>query len=81
MIVRLLQLGGWILALWFFFAVATPWLTSLSPAWQRFDDVQEKYDLNSGALYYTDVPITQDAEDAVRKAVREGMKARRDKVK
>ena len=63
-------------ALWFFFAVAGPWLFSLSPAWQRYDAVQEEYNIHSGAIYYTDVPVTQESEEATRKAVREGMATR-----
>lgn len=62
--------------LWIFFAVAGPWLFSLSPAWQRYDAVQEEYNIHSGAIYYTDVPVTQESEEATRKAVREGMATR-----
>ncbi len=72
-----LKLFAWAVALWFFFAVLTPRLVALSPAWQRYYAVQEQYDLDSGALYYTNVPITQEAETAIRAAVRQGMEDRR----
>ncbi len=74
---NLLKMGGWAVALWFFFAVLTPRLVALSPAWQRYHATQEQYDLDSGALYYFNVPATQQAEEAVRRAVREGMQQRR----
>lgn len=59
-----------------FFAVLTPRLVALSPAWQHYDAVQEQYGLDSGALYYSDVPVTQEAADAVGRAVRAGMQER-----
>ena len=72
-----LKMGGLAVALWFFFAVLTPRLVALSPAWQRYDAAQEEYGLDSGALYYSNVPATQEAEEVVRRAVREGMRQRR----
>lgn len=75
--VRLLYLGLWVFGLWFFFAVLTPRLEALCPAWQRFIAAQDEYGLHSGAVYYTDVPITQEAEAHVREAVRKGMEERR----
>lgn len=72
-----LKLSAWAVALWFFFAVLTPRLVALFPAWQRYYAVQEEYNLDSGALYYTNVPITQEAENAMRAAVRRGMEDRR----
>lgn len=72
-----LKLFAWAVALWFFFAVITPRLVALFPAWQRYYAVQEKYNLDSGALYYTNVPVTQEAEEAMRAAVHEGMEERR----
>ena len=75
--IRLLYLGLWVFGLWFFFAVLTPRLEALCPAWQRFIAAQDEYGLHSGAVYYTDVPITQEAEAHVREAVRKGMEERR----
>lgn len=71
---KLLRLGCWVAVLWLFFAVATPWLFERSPAWQRYDQVQEEHDIHSGAIYYSDVPVTLESELHVREAVREGMK-------
>ncbi|WP_291357996.1 hypothetical protein [Desulfovibrio sp.] len=67
------RLCCWIGVLLLFFCVIGPWLFSLSPAWQRYDAVQEEHNIHSGAIYYSDVPVTQESEEATRKAVREGM--------
>ncbi|MBQ9406406.1 MAG: hypothetical protein IJU37_06695 [Desulfovibrio sp.] len=75
MVHKLLQLLCWIAGLWFFFAVVTPWLYARSPAWQRYYQVQDDNDLHSGALYYSDVPVTLDSELKMRESVREGMQA------
>lgn len=72
-----LKLGGWALGLWIFFAALTPRLVALSPAWQKYDAVQEQYGLDSGAMYYTNVPVSLESEEAVRRAVRAGMEERR----
>ena len=70
-------------ALFLFFNVVSPCLFSLSSAWQRFLAVQDEIGVASGALYYTDVAVTQDSEAHVREAVREGMleRAKRAKAK
>ncbi|MDE5879262.1 MAG: hypothetical protein K2G99_04455 [Desulfovibrio sp.] len=73
------RLCCWIGGLVLFFCVLGPWLFSLSPAWQRYDAVQEEHDIHSGAIYYSDVPVTQASEEATRKAVREGMATRRER--
>ncbi len=70
---KILRLVCCIAGLWFFFAVVTPWFYDRSPAWQRYYQVQEENDLHSGAVYYSDVPVTLDAELHVRESVREGM--------
>lgn len=67
----------WGFGLWFFFAICTPVLEDHIPAWKRYNQIQEEQGLDSGALYYTNVPQTQEAEEATRKAVREGMAKRR----
>lgn len=73
----LFRLGCWIGGLLLFFCVIGPWLFSLSPAWQRYDAVQEEYGINSGAIFYSDVPVTQEAAAALQQAVREGMAKRK----
>lgn len=74
---NLLKLACWALGLWFFFSVLTPHMVALSPAWQRYGEVQEEHGLHSGAIYYSDVPVTLQAEEHVRQAVRAGMEERR----
>ena len=67
------------LGLIFFFNVVSPFLFNLSESWQRFINVQDDTGATSGALYYSDVPITQDAEAHIRKAVEAGMLEREKK--
>lgn len=62
--------------LWFFFAVLTPFMEDRIPAWKRYNRIQEEQGLDSGALYYSNVPQTQEAEINMRRAVREGMDER-----
>lgn len=70
-------LGLWGLGLWLFFGYFTPFLEDMIPAWKRYNKIQEEYDLDSGALYYSNVPQTQDAERLTRAAVAAGMAERR----
>lgn len=72
----LLLLCLWGVGLWFFFAILTPALESRIPAWKRYNEVQEEQGLDSGALYYSNVPQTFEAEEKTREAVRAGMLAR-----
>lgn len=49
---RIFKMGKlvlWGVSLWVFFAVITPRLVALSPAWQHYDRVQEENGLDSGA--------------------------------
>lgn len=74
----LLLLAAWGAGLWFFFAILTPVLEDHIPAWKRYNQIQEEQGLDSGALYYSNVPQTQEAEEKTRAAVASGMAARRD---
>lgn len=69
----------WAFGLWFFFAIFTPFLEDYIPAWKKYNQIQEEQGLDSGALYYSNVPQTQDAEIATRRAVEQGMAQRRAK--
>lgn len=70
-------LAIWGIGLWLFFAYFTPFLEDMIPAWKRYNRIQEEYGLDSGALYYSNVPQTQDAERLTRSAVSAGMAERR----
>ncbi len=70
------KLALWAIGLWFFFAVFTPAVEPLIPAWQRYNQLQEAQNHDSGALYYTNVPVTSEAEAHLRQAVKEGMQQR-----
>lgn len=74
----IIWLGLWAIGLWFFFAILTPIMEDRIPAWKRYNQIQEEQNLDSGALYYSNVPQTQEAEENSRRAVREGMAARRE---
>ncbi|MBQ7457083.1 MAG: hypothetical protein IJS54_05730 [Desulfovibrio sp.] len=63
-------------ALFLFFTYISPMLFTMSSSWQRFIAVQDEIGVTSGALYYTDVAVTQDAEAHVREAVALGMQER-----
>ena len=71
-----LYLALWAVGLWFFFAILTPAIEPFIPAWHKYNLLQEAQNHDSGALYYTNVPITQDAEAHTRQAVEEGMRER-----
>lgn len=81
------MLGKWLklllicLGLWFFFAYFTPFMEDRIPAWKRFNQIQEEQGLDSGALYYSNVPQTQDSEAATRRAIEEAMQERMAKKK
>lgn len=74
---NILKLVCWAVGLWFFFAILTPVIEDHISAWKRYNRIQEEQDLDSGALYYSNVPQTQEAEETTRRAVREGMADRR----
>ena len=75
---KFLVLGFWIVGLCAFFALGSPLLDKVIPGWERFNTIQEEYGLDNALLYYSDLPIIYEAEEASRRAVREGMKARRE---
>lgn len=72
-----LRLVGCALALWGFFGFVGPWMVSVIPAWRQYCEVQEAHGLNSGAIFYTDVPVSLEAERANRAAVEAAMSRRR----
>lgn len=76
----LFWLAVWAVGLWFFFAIFTPVLENQIPAWKRYNQIQEEQNLDSGALYYTNVPQTQEAAERTRAAVKAGMAERRQRA-
>lgn len=75
----IILLSAWAVGLWLFFAILTPALENHIPAWKRYNQIQEEQGLDSGALYYSNVPQTQEAEEATRAAVKAGMTERRER--
>lgn len=53
-----------------------PMIYSTVPALRHSCEQQDKYDIEAGAIYYTDVPVSLDSEMACRKAVQEAMEKR-----
>lgn len=79
MALKLFKLFGIFFILWFFFGVFTPYIEPKISAWHRYNQIQEEQNLDSGALYYSNVPQTQEAEMNMRRAIKEAMQARREK--
>ncbi|MBQ4567216.1 MAG: hypothetical protein IJA79_03705 [Desulfovibrio sp.] len=75
---KVLVMVFWLVGLGAFFLVGSPYMDKLFPDWARFNEIQEVHGVDNAHLYYTDLPIIQDAEAASRAAVREGMQARRE---
>lgn len=61
---------------WFVLGIAIPWVYDVVPVMRYSRDQQQKYGIEAGAIYYTDVPVTLDAEMASRKAVQEAIARR-----
>lgn len=73
------KLCCWAIGLWFFFAIFSPFIQDKIPAWKRYNQIQEEQDLDSGALYYSNVPQTYDSEEHTRAAIKAAMEERRQK--
>lgn len=76
---KIARLGLIALALWAFFALFTPVLESHIPAWREYNRIQDEQGLDSGALYYSNVPQTQEAEERMRAAIEGAMRERLEK--
>lgn len=74
-IIKICLLG---LGVWFFCAIITPFLEDHIPALKQYNKIQDEQNLDSGALYYTNVPQVQEAEENTRRATREAMRERRE---
>ena len=67
---RLLHLAAGLFAIWLFLWVLTPIIVSHIPALARYGDVALENNIQPGALYYTDVPVSAEAEQNNRDTVR-----------
>lgn len=54
-----------------------PWIYNTVPILRYSGEQQDKYDIEAGAIYYTDVPVSLDSEMASRRAVQQAMEQRR----
>ncbi len=66
-----LKLFGSCLFLYVFFAYFTPYIAQFFPNWTHYVQVCEERNLDPGALYYTNLPIIYESEQANREAVQE----------
>lgn len=67
---RLARLGLCVFAAWVFFWVLTPLIVAHCPPLARYGKLCDDNDITPGALYYSDVPVTVDAEQNNRDTVR-----------
>lgn len=67
---RLLRLAACLFGIWLFLWVLTPIIVSHIPALAYYGEVALENNIQPGALYYTDVPVTADAEQNNRDTVR-----------
>lgn len=67
---KLLRLGLGLSLIWFFLWVLTPAIVARCPNLARYGAVALEYDIQPGALYYTDVPVSAEAERNNRDALR-----------
>ena len=74
--------AGWIklvvysVCIWLVAGVLLPWVYDVVPALRYSRDVQQKYNIEAGAIYYTDVPISLESEMASREAVQRAIARR-----
>ncbi len=61
-------------ALWLIVAVLAPWPLEHIPIFHAWSERAESLNLHPGSLYYTDLPVSGDAERNSRRAVREAGK-------
>lgn len=55
--------------LYVFFVYITPLFTHYFPNWTHFAKTADENNIEPGAIYYTNVPVTSDSEHANREAV------------
>ena len=67
--IKVAKLITYSLVLYLFFAHFTPFIVQFFPRWQAYVDTANEHGIEPGALYYTDVPVSLDAEQANRRAV------------
>ncbi|MDE7065968.1 MAG: hypothetical protein K2O70_10985 [Desulfovibrionaceae bacterium] len=67
---RLARLACGIAAIWLFFWVITPIIVRHCPPLAHYGAVAQENDIQPGAMYYNDVPVTVEAERNNRDTVR-----------
>ncbi len=62
MLSRVVILFTCLIFFYFFFVYFTPFIAkSYFPNWQRYLEGAQEHNIETGALFYTDVPVTADA--------------------
>ena len=62
---------------WLVLGILIPWVYRSVPILRHSCEQQDRYDIEAGAIYYTDVPVSLDSEMASRRAVQQAMEQRR----
>ncbi len=76
---KVIKLCTYSLVLYVFFAFIGPQIIALSPTWQGLNAALEEHNVEGGALFYTEIPFIEEAEQAVRDGVKKGMALRKEK--
>ena len=62
---------------WLVLGILIPWVYRSVPILRHSCEQQDRYDIEAGAIYYTDVPVSLDSEMASRRAVQKALELRR----
>ena len=65
-----IQLGASILVIWLMIFYILPAIVEGIPAFKRYGDEMDRHGLHAGALFYSDLPIINDAELHIRNTIR-----------
>lgn len=65
-----IKLGLAVLGLWFFVFYAGPAIINTVPGWKQLADAADRNDINTGAIFYTDIPLSHEAELYINSSLR-----------
>ncbi len=66
----IIQLGAAGLLLWGITVYGAPALINAIPMWKSIGEASDRLDINAGSIYYTDVPISGEAELYLRSTIK-----------
>ncbi|MDL2272684.1 hypothetical protein LJC23_06620 [Desulfovibrio sp. OttesenSCG-928-I05] len=65
-----IKLGIGIFLIWVAAFHAGPALINAIPTWKSLGEAADRLDINTGAIFYTDVPVAREAEMQIRSTIR-----------